>query len=388
MLVPLITYPYLIRVLEKETYGLVVFAQAIIGYLVILVGFGFNISATKEISVHRNNKEKLSEIVSSVLIIKSILFFISSLILVSLIYIIPQAKDHRALFLLTMWMCLYDVIFPIWYFQGIERMKYITYLTLISRITFIGLIFVFIHSPKDYLFIPIINGIGALLAGIASLYIVFVNHSLQFKFQPYLILKNSFKDSIPIFLSNVSIRLYVSTNKVIVGAFLGMAEVSYYDLAEKVTTALKIPHGILGQALFPKISKEKNLEFVNRIFKLTMILNTVLFITIITSSKFIVELLGGQQMLDAVTVLNILLITIPVVGMSNIFGIQLLIPFGYKKTFSKVIISSGIVYLTQALLIWGTIGFSIINVSIITVTTEIFVASYMFYYCRKYKLWI
>ena len=67
MLLPLITYPYLIRVLGKEIYGLIVFAQAVVGYLVILVGFGFNISATKEISIHRDNKEKLNEIVSSVI---------------------------------------------------------------------------------------------------------------------------------------------------------------------------------------------------------------------------------------------------------------------------------------------------------------------------------
>jgi len=76
MLIPLLTYPYLIRVLGKETYGLVVFVQAIVAYMVILVGFGFNISATREISIHRENKEKLNEIVSSVLIVKSLFFFL------------------------------------------------------------------------------------------------------------------------------------------------------------------------------------------------------------------------------------------------------------------------------------------------------------------------
>ncbi len=388
MLVPLLTYPYLIRVLGKETYGLVVFAQAIIGYLVILVNFGFNISSTKEVSIHRNNKDKLNEIVSSTLIIKSVLFCVSIAILAILILVIPQMKESRMLFLLTMWMCLYEVIFPIWYFQGIERMKYITYLTLVSRLIFIGLIFVIIHNPSDYLFVPIINGIGALCAGIISLFIVFKTHSLEFRFQPYVILKKYFKDSIPIFLSNVSVRLYVGTNKVIVGAFLGMAEVSYYDLAEKVIAALKIPHGVLGQALFPKISKERNLHFIKRIFNLSLLLNLILFVVIIVSSKLIVQLLGGQEMLDAKTVLNILLITVPIVGMSNIFGIQMLIPFGYSKSFSRVIVSSGLIYMIQALIVWGTIGFSIISVALITVVTEIFVTTYMFYYCRKYKLWI
>lgn len=387
MLIPLITYPYLIRVLGKETYGLVVFAQAIIGYLVILVGFGFNISATKEVSIHRDNKEKLSEIVSSVLLIKGGLFLISMVILLTLIFIIPQAQEYKALFFLTMWMCLYDVIFPMWYFQGIEQMKYITYITLFSRLTFVALIFVFIHSPVDYMYIPIINGIGALLAGITSLYIIFARHKVKFGLQSYQNLRFYFIDSIPIFISNVSASLYVVTNKVIVGAFLGMGEVAYYDLGEKITSILKIPQSILSQALFPKISKEKNISFIKQIFKVSIIINTVLFIFVLLFSKQIVVLLGGQQMLNAVIVVNILAFSVPIIAMSNIFGIQLLIPFGYKKTFSKIIVLSGVFYLVQALTIWLTIGFSLINISIITVTTEIIVTSTMYYYCKKYKLW-
>lgn len=388
MLLPLITYPYLIRVLGKETYGLVVFAQAIIGYLVILVGFGFNISATKEVSIHRDNKEKLSEIVSSVLLIKGSLFLISMLILSTLIFFIPRAQEYKALFFLTMWMCLYDVIFPIWYFQGIEQMKYITYITLFSRLTFVALIFVFIHSPVDYLYIPIINGIGALLAGITSLYIIFASHKVNFGLQSYQNLRFYFKDSIPIFISNVSTRLYVSTNKVIIGAFLGMGEVAYYDLGEKITSILKIPQSILSQSLFPKISKEKNISFIKQIFKVSILINTALFIFVILFSRQIVVLLGGMQMLNAVIVVNILAFTVPIIAMNNIFGIQLLIPFGHNKTFSKIIVLSGVFYMFQALAIWLTIGFSLINISIITVTTEIIVTSFMFYYCKKYRLWI
>jgi PST family polysaccharide transporter len=387
LLVPLITYPYLIRVVGKETYGLVVFVQAVIQYLVILVEFGFNISATKEISIYRDNKNKLSEIVSSVLLIKGIFFLFTVLILAVLLVTIPKVKGYETLFILSMWACLYSVIFPIWYFQGIEKMKYITYITLVSRLTFLGLIFVFIHSPADYLFIPIINGIGALLAGSGSLYIIFKKHRVKFKLQTVKNIKHYFKDSIPIFVSNVSIKLYVSTNKVIVGAFLGMAEVAYYDLAEKVTSILKQPQNILSQAIFPKISKEKNIDFVKKIFVYSLLINILLFIGVITGSKYIVLLLGGHDMLAAVWVLNILALTVPVIAMSNIFGIQLLIPFGFSKTFSKVIILSGIIYLIQAFALWATVGFSVINVSVITLTTEMFVTTTMFYYTKKYKLW-
>jgi O-antigen/teichoic acid export membrane protein len=387
LLLPLITYPYLIRVLGKETYGLVVFAQAIIGYLLILVGFGFNISATKEVSIHRDDQDKLSEIVSSVLILKSGLLLVSLIILSVLVFFIPQATGYKDLFFLTMWMCLYDVIFPIWYFQGIEKMKYITWITLTSRLTFLALIFVLIKSPEDYLFIPVINGIGALLGGGLSLLIIFGGKAVRFRLQPYRVLKYYLKDSLPIFISNVSTHLYLSTNKVIVGTFLGMSEVAYYDLAEKITTVLKIPQSILSQTVFPRISKEKDLSFIKKIFWIAITVNTVLFILVILLSKPLVLILGGQQMVSAIPVLHILALTVPVIAMSNLFGVQLLISFGYNREFSRVIVTSGLVYLLQLLILWPTIGFTIISVSAIAVITEIFVTICMFHLCKKYDLW-
>lgn len=387
MLIPLVTYPYLIRVLGKDIYGLVVFAQAIVAYLVILVGFGFNISATREISMHRENKEKVSEIVSCVFILKSLLFLFAFFILGILLIVIPKAQGYEVLFLLSMWTCLYDVIFPMWYFQGIEQMKYITFISLVSRLIFLGLIFVFIQASKDFLFVPIIYGIGAIVAGCIALIIIFVNHQIKFRWQSIDKLKYYFFDSFPIFISNVSVSFYVSTNKVITGTFLGMTEVAYYDLAEKLISILRIPQSILSQSLFPKISKEKNISFIKRVFKVTLLLNTILFLGILLFSKNIILIFGSEQMLPAWLVVNIMALTLPITAMSNIFGIQLLIPFGFNKAFSHVILTSGIVYLFQLLILWLTLGFSIITITLVTLNTEVFVTIYMFYYCKKEKLW-
>ncbi|MBN1181140.1 MAG: flippase [Bacteroidales bacterium] len=387
LLLPLVTYPYLIRVLGKDTFGLVIFAQAIIGYLLIFVSFGFNISATKEISIHRNNKEKLNEIVSSILIIKGLLFLLSLMILLGLLLLIPMAKGHEWLFCLTMWICFYDLIFPIWYFQGIEQMKYITYLTLLSRLVFLGLIFLLIHSSNDYLLVPLINGIGSCIAGTVSLLIIFRLHGLDFKWQQFNTLKHYFSESVPIFISNLSSKIYVSTNKVIAGTFLSMADVAYYDLAEKIIAVFKIPQSILSQAFFPRISKEKNRLFIKKTLVLSLIINMVLFLILIIFSKHLILLLGGSTMLNATLVVNILAITVPVIAVSNVFGIQFLIPFGYNKTFSRIIIISGFLYLVLAFIIWLTTQFTIVNISVITVVTELFVTAYMFYYSKKYQLW-
>jgi PST family polysaccharide transporter len=151
---------------------------------------------------------------------------------------------------------------------------------------------------------PVISGIGAVIAGLVSLYIVFFIHKIKLAKQPLPVLKKYFKDSIPIFVSNVSVKIYVSTNKVIIGAFLGMAEVSYYDLGEKITSLLKIPQGLLSQTLFPKINKDKDIHFVKKVFFVSVALNIILFVGIVLFSKPIVMLLGGEQMIPAIRVVT------------------------------------------------------------------------------------
>ena len=387
MLIPLITYPYLIRVLGKEKYGLVVFAQALVGYLLILVGFGFNISATKEVSLYQKNKIKLNEIVSSILLIKIILFSISILSLLTILFFFKSLQSYTLLLFLSMWICLDDIISPFWYFQGIERMKFITYISLFNRLIFLGLIFIFIKTPADYLYVPAINGMGTIISGIIAFYIIIKIHKIQLAPQPIKTLKYYFKESIPIFISNVSIKIYVSTNKVILGAFLGMADVAFYDLGEKIVSLLKIPQGLINQTIFPKINKDKDINFVKKLFKITIILNTILTILVIACAKLLVMFLGGPQMTPAIWVIIILSLSVPIIAMSNIFGIQILIPFGYSRKFSQVIIFSGIIYLLQLFLLWSIFKINIYSVSIITVVTEIFVTCYMYFYCKKLKLW-
>ena len=385
-ILPILTYPYLIRVLGSETYGLVIYAQAIIGYLLIFVSFGFSFSATKEISIHRNNKEKLSEIVSSVLLIKILLFILAYGILLFFLPYIPFAKGYELLFYLTMWLCFYDVIFPIWYFQGIEKMKYIAYINILSRSIFLGLIFVFIRSPQDYLLLPLINGIGALIAGLVSLYIVFVKQKITFRFQNVSTLRKYFFKSISIFISNLSVTFYSSTNKVIIGSFFGLSQVAYFDLAEKLSILIKTPIQIVGQTFFPKISKDKDLTFIKKTFFIVLALSLFIYLLSVMTADFMILILGGQEMLASVPIFQILVISIIPVTCSLFFANLTLLPFGYDKEFLNVRIYTMFFYL----LIAGTMItmklISPIMLAFALVLTETIAAIISFIYCREKKI--
>ena len=171
-LLPLATLPYLIRVLGVEKYGLLTFAQSIIIFFNIAVDYGFNLSATRDVAVNKNDLDKISEIFCSVMIIKIVMTVVSLVVLCGMLFFINRLTSDWLLYLTTFGMVIGQAIFPVWYFQGIENMKIITILNISSKLFFTIIIFIFIHTPDDYLKVPAFNSLGYLLAGGLSLAIV------------------------------------------------------------------------------------------------------------------------------------------------------------------------------------------------------------------------
>lgn len=386
MLLPLIVFPYLIRVLGSEKYGLVVFAQAIILYLNIIINFGFNLSATKQVSIYRDDKKKIGEIASTVLILKILLFVVACLIVIGIIFFLPQAKPYKLLYLLSLSMCFYEVIFPLWYFQGIEKMKYITLLNLISRTIFVSLIFLLVKRPDDYLLVPGLNGIGAVLSGLLALYIVFIKDKIRFHPPKLIHLKEHFSEAFPFFISNVSGQIYVKANKIILGLVLGMESVTLYDIAEKVISVLKIPQRLFNQAIYPKISRENNTDIVKTTFKLSLIFNISITLIIIILAKPIVLTLGGNVMFSAVNVLRILAISIPIIGINSVYVMQLMLPFGYERDYMRISLESLFLYILFISLFYYFKYLGIYQITFINVVVELYVNIRTRIVCKKNKL--
>ncbi len=166
MLLPLITLPYLVRVLGVEGFGLVSFSLSIIMFFVIFVSFGFELSATREISTNKNDPSKISEIFSSVMIIKIIMAMLSFIVLLILINSVDVLTSHSELYYATFGIVIGNAIFPLWFFQGMEKMKYIAYINISSTSFFTILIFVFVKSNEDILYVPILNSFGLITAGL------------------------------------------------------------------------------------------------------------------------------------------------------------------------------------------------------------------------------
>lgn len=384
LIIPLLIYPYLIRILGKEVYGIYVYAQAIIAYFSILVNFGFNISGTQSVATNKNNLLKLREIITSVYVLKGVFFVISLFCLFLLVLFFPLFRQNWLLFVLTMHVCLYEFLLPIWYFQGIEDMKYITIVNVISKVFSSILILLFVKESGHLLRVPLFNLFGTLLAigySILLLYKKFGIRPIRVSFRK---LFGYFQESLVFFISNVSIQIYTNANKVIVGSFLGMGQVALYDLAEKVITLLRIPVRMANQALFPSMANRPDLNKIFLVIKGFLIVNIVVTILIYFFGEFFVQILGGKEMLNSHKYLVLYcLILFPVVY-STFIGMYL-ICIDKRKIFVKILSSGTILYLILFVILFIIKKIELNTIISINVLTEMFIAIIMFFVLKGLK---
>jgi len=385
---PLVTYPYLINLFGASVYGELIFAQSIVNYLLIIVTYGFDIIGAKYSSLYYKNKEKLEDLMMSIFVIKSS-FYVVILLLLFLLYAFNIIdSDSFILITLTTWVLLYDILFPKWFFQGMEKMKVITYIGFVNKVVFVVAVFFVIQSAEDYLLVPVINLFSTIFIGLVSIYIIRNKFHIRFSLPSYLSLRFYIQDAWSIFFSNIAINLFKGSNSLLIGSFLGMKELAFYDLAEKIVSLAKTPLNILSQTVFPRISRERNKEFIKGLIKIFIPANIVLFLFLFIASPFLILALGGNEMLPSTVLLKILLVTIPILAVGNLIGIQFLVAFGYKNDFVKSI-SGGLVFYLCCILVLSQLDlFSSRALAISIVLTEIVTTIFLIHFARKRDFFI
>lgn len=379
---PLVTLPYLTRVLGMERFGLIAFAQTTIAYFLVVTDFGFNLSATREISINRNKKEKIEEIFSSVLIIKFVLMFFSLLLLTGLVLAFERFRAEWLVYYLAFGMVVGQTLFPVWFFQGMENMKYITYLNLVAKTIFTLSIFVFIRDPSHYLYVPLIQSLGFICAGIIALWLIYRNFSCRMRLFSFRVVRKYFIDSSQFFLSRASASIYTTSNTFVLGLFTSNLLVGYYVLAEKIYFALKLVYNPVADVLYPYIASTRNVRLFKKIFKLTNLLNLAALAVALFFVNDIVRLVAGYQSEQinrlVYAFMVICLFRVP----STLLGFPLLGGLGHAHLVNRSAIQASVLHL--ALLVILSF-FSLI--SIYTVVGAVFLTELFVFAQRVYFTW-
>jgi PST family polysaccharide transporter len=386
MAMPFIALPYLMRTVGAENYGMVIFAQAIIACFIMVVNFGLDISAVKEVSIFRNDKQKLNEIVSSVLIIKTGLGLLSFVVLTLLILTVPALNQISALLYFSFLACVSDILLPVWYYQGKENMKLLTLVRFFSITFYTASIFVFIRSADDYLYIPLLQSLGLIFSAIVSCYFVFVRDKVRFYLPSSVVVKQKFRESAPFFLSRASLVINSYMAKIMSGSFLSWNDVAAFDIVQKIVNGGMIPMQMFNQALYPNLAKSQDKNMLRRSFGITAILSLVVALALFFLSGFATDILSAGKTPQAGSLMKIMCLIVFMSGLSIFLGASALVAFGHQRPFNLSVILSTVVLLICYALMILTHNSSIYLYALTLGLAELTVVGYRFYYCRKYGL--
>ncbi len=384
--IPLINLPYLSRVLGVERFGIVFFAFAFMQYFIILTDYGFGLSATREIAINRHNKNNLSNIFSAVTCIKLALLILSFAILCIMLVFIPKLQQNWIVFLLSFLMVVGNAIYPVWFFQGMERMKYITFLNILSKTIFLVLIFIFVKKSDDYIIVPLLNSLGFLVSGAIGMYFAIKELGAKLYLPKWNAIKKQFKYSTEFFLSRVSVSAYTNTNTFCLGLIGSNVMVGYYVAAEKIYNAILGLQGPLNDALYPFVAKNKDISLYKKILVLTSIANVCFCILTCVFAKYIITIFYGEEMLNAYKILIIFCVAIFVTLPSRLLGYPLLGALGHTKEANGSVIIGSVIHIIGLLALFVTGKMNIYTIAIMVAITESFVFIIRWYYVYKYKL--
>lgn len=382
-----ITFPYLVRVLQVENFGAVVFVQGIIQYFVLFTDYGFNLLGPKEIAQHDSIKER-GKIFASIFCAKLILLLVSTIVFICMLIGAKYIDDiDITLYSVIYLMVIGNVIFPIWFFQGIQQMRYITIVNVIGRFISVACIFYFVKVPSDYILAGLFQSVVPLIAGICSWIILWKKYREVFILPKFQNVKQVFIDAWEIFTSTIAINLYTASNIVFLGLLTNNTIVGYFSGAQKIIQNINQLILPVTQAIYPYVSKtainskKEALKFLRKIILILGGGNFIGSILIFIFAEWIVDILLGAGYEQSVLLLRILAFLPFIISLSNIFGIQTMLVFGMKKQFNKVLLSAAIV---NTVIVLPMIYFyQAIGVSVSMTITEIFVTLSMYYILKK-----
>lgn len=360
---PLIQVPYLSRILGSSIFGKVIFAQALASWLSIVVTYGYNYSGPRDIAKIRKSTEVLRSRVVNIIFGQLIL--VIPIILIFLIFIIADTSFRRDIVFNMggLFLAVANGLSPVWYYQGIENLRVYTILQFIAQVVILILLFAIVKNPNDGHYVLYIKSFVIITTVIINYYFIF--RFIGFEFPTIKKIIISFKRGWSMFLFQSSASVYTTANNLIVGLIGTSSAVAFFGSAEKISKSFMIFFTPISQLMLPKISslvktdKHKAKKYATLSFWSIIIISTFIILLVYLLGSEIIYLLLGDGYQEAIPLLKILIFLIPLIGISNVFGVQWMIPNKMDLVFNKIIISAGLLSLIispVSMYLFGVVG--------------------------------
>ena len=382
IVLPLIVFPYLVRVLGVENFGIVAFSLAFMGYFSLVVNYGFDLGSTRDISINRNDRQKLNKIFSATLYLKLIFLFACFILMVVLAKYVDSLNKYFDIFLMAYGVVVGLALMPQWLFQGLERLVIPALVGVMTKFLYLVLIFVFVKTTSDYDNVVIINSFSAILNGILGLYLAHKLLEVKFVRVPKLFLMKTLKNKWDLFISKVSISVYSISAVFILGIFTTESQVGIYAAAEKIIRAIQGLLNPISQAFYPQMASDLNSP--SRLLGLKKLLNVglvtisaffLISLGVFVFSTEIVKIILGSGYEQSVAVVKVLAFIPFIVAISNFAGVQYMLNSNMKTIYVTIIVIASILSIFLMLIAVPTYGY--IGASYVLLFIETFVAIYM-----------
>lgn len=338
---PLITMPYLARVIGADGFGKIAFASAIVVWIQTISDWGFNLTATRDVAQNRNNKEKVSRIFSNVFWARCILTILSGIILLLVVLAVPYLRKNADIIFVTFLLIPGYILFPDWFFQAIERMKYTTIFNLLIKLIFTISVFIFIHKREDYLIQPLLTAIGYLLCGIGALYLIFKRWGYYLYKPQWTEILETVRSSTDVFINNLMPNLYNSFSVMLLGFFGGSTANGLYDGGNKFPTIFYNFQSVLSRAFYPFLSRRPDKHSLYAKLNVGSALIGALLLIVV--SPWVIKIMLGDEFENSVIVMQILSFSVVFLAMSYTYGTNYLIINHKEKPLRNLTFVSSIV---------------------------------------------
>lgn len=376
-LFPLITMPYLARVIGVSGFGAIAFAAAVIAYFSTITDWGFKYTAVREISINRENQDAISTIFSTVIASKIILMILSAVTLWLLIKFIPFFSNYSIILWATFTMIPGYLLFPDWLFQAMEEMKYITIMNICSKTIFTILVFCVIKTDKDYIIEPLLQAAGYIISGGVGFYYAIKHFKLK-------IIVPSLKDcvvmmrrSFNMFISQFFPTLYNNLSIIILEAVSGVKATGVFSAGFKFINITDSISQALSRAFYPFLARrmDKHSFYVKLSGSISIFMSLLLFL----SADIIIHVFYTSDFSQAVNIIRILACSPFFLFLMNSFGTNGLVLIGKDNILRNIVIICSIFGLLISLGLIYILGSYGVAIAIVTTWGIRGISSYIMY---------
>ena len=381
---PLLTVPYLTRVLSVEGYATYYYIKSVLTYVQLIIDFGFLLSATKDIANARNDLQKVGEITGHVMLGKGILSMAALVVLGIMTLFIDRLHQNPMYTFLSFVQAATTIFLVDFLFHGLEQMHVITIRYFITRAITVGLTFVLIHNDGDMLLIPTLEIIGNLVA------IVWVWREIHHMGIPVRVksLKTTWKilkESFVYFLSDVASTAFGALNTLLIGIMLSDQDVSFWGVAMTFVSAVQMMYNPIVNSIYPHMILNKDLKVIRNVLFVFVPVIVVGCVIVWFGADLLVAIMGGAKYLGAAPLLRWLVPLLFISFPAALFGWPVLGAIGKTKETTITTIIAAVVQVLGLVVLMVTDQFNLFTLAMLRAATDLLLTVLRLGYFIKYR---